>query len=93
MIVWPGHGLGIEEPHEHITSLVIYPCEVWCEEGSFSFHLFFKYGSQQPYRFTIAFEVYWSNYQDWPETFWSLVWYCWKMVQLRISIIEKEARS
>lgn len=92
-IVWSGHGLGIDEPHEQITDLVVYPCEVWCEMVDLYFRLYFKYGNQRPYRFSLAFEVYALVDGKANDLFWYWVMDCWKRVQHRISEVEKLART
>lgn len=93
---WSGHGLGIDEPHEKITDLVVYPCEVWCEpvrRGDFyGWTMFIKYGNQIPYRFNLREEAL-MGVPDARELLFGWILYNWRWAQERIAAVESQARS
>jgi hypothetical protein len=93
-IAWSGHGLGIDEPHELITDLVVYPCEVWCIEfhaGDFyGWTMFIKYGNQTPYRFQLHEEAL-LGAPDAEELLWTWIDYNWRWPQQRIAKVVLEA--
>lgn len=92
VIAWSGHGLGIEEPHEQITDLVVYPCEVWCVPSMSRTIMFIKYANQSPYRFEIRNEVF-MGVPDTLELVWLWIDYNWRWAQQRIATVEKLART
>jgi hypothetical protein len=94
VIAWPGHGLGIEEPHERITDLVVYPCEVWCQEirdgGFYGWAMFIKYANQAPYLFRLHEEAFFGA-PDAEDLVHLWIDYNWRWAQERIAMVMREA--
>lgn len=89
---WSGHGLGIDEPHERITDLVVYPCECWCVSTGNHTVMFVKYGNQRPYRFEIQHEAF-MGVPDTLELVYIWIDFNWSWAQNRIATVERLARS